>query len=152
MTPIVVSPEEMNRRFAVLRAAVIERKKARIADPHAFNGTEPREHPIVAMLWDSLVWLHDYWMILTGYVEQISVRGRANEVVTCLETSAAQNRVQTVTERLLELHHALTCANPAQIHDATLRRVVSIARLQHAAPLITPAVADSHPTAGGDPT
>lgn len=147
MTPIVVSPEEMNRRFLALRAAVAERKKARIADPHAHD----RDHPILLMLWDSIEWLHDYWMILTGYVEQISVRGRANEVVACLETSAAQNRVQTVTDRLLELHHALTCADPAQIHDATLRRVVSIARLQHAAPL-TLAVADSHPTAGGDPT
>lgn len=125
MTPIVLTPEENERRSRSMRQTVLDRKKARTTDPHAFDS----EHPIVSVLWSTLEWLMDDAIFLYGYFDALSP-GKAAQLVAHLEASAKRSQHVSRHERMLELFHALTCADPAQIGDATLRRVVSIARIQ----------------------
>jgi hypothetical protein len=128
-----------------MRDAVERRRADRLSDPRRFDD----EHPLLTLLWNTLEWLLADSMFIFGYLDAIS-HGQGVSHVQCLEISATQSNHVSHAERMLELYHALTCADPALIPDTTLRRVVSIARLQRAAPLTR--TASSNPTAGGDPT
>ncbi len=126
MTRLSLPPEAAERRFRELEAAVAGRRALRRADPEAIA----REHPVYTVLWDSLVWLHDYWMVLGGYVQRVAQSpAKGMEFIQCLEKSAAENKIETVTERLLALHEALTCRDPALIDAPALRRLVAVARV-----------------------
>lgn len=129
MTRLALPPDAAERRFREIEAAIDARRAVLRVHPE----TLLREHPVYTVLWDSLIWLRDYWMIIGGYVQRVAQSpAKGVEFFQCLEKSAAQNKVETVTNRLLSLYEALTCADPAQIEDPAIRRLVAVARVNAA--------------------
>ncbi len=103
------------------------------------NGPPATEHPHLTALWSELEFLAQFARFLLVYLNARS-EGNGGRIIVELEENMQTSDLETLSDRMIGIHRALTTRNPQTIPDENLRKLIQHSRLMSTEPLQTPKV------------